>query len=240
MARSSPHDQSRTRRHSRPSSSRYQGWDKGLSERVPECGVGREPNGVRAPAWPSSRKILVAQTWDPMVRYSPDTRRPMPSISISIRARERALQLLSTSRGRLPSLPCALFILTTSFPIAVHAATEDHGAELFASGIVSTTDHDELTPTFSPDGQRLVIVRRSRGGTFTLVELRREDLGWRLVGPLPFSGTHFLRYPRGPVTVLRPRRQAPLLSGPTTARRRPPADRRSPAGRQSMGGRGGW
>ncbi len=59
---------------------------------------------------------------------------------------------------------------------------------LFAPDTITTAAHDELTPTFSPDGQRLVFARRLEGGRFTLHESRRVGSGWSAPAAVPFSG----------------------------------------------------
>lgn len=59
---------------------------------------------------------------------------------------------------------------------------------LFAPDTITTAAHDELTPTFSPDGQRVVFVRRVEGGRFTLHESRRVGGGWSAPAAVPFSG----------------------------------------------------
>jgi len=65
--------------------------------------------------------------------------------------------------------------------------------EIFAPGIISTNDHFETSPAFSPDGKEFYFSRTPRlnwdEGAFTLVTTEKKE-GWTKPKVAPFSGMH--------------------------------------------------
>lgn len=65
------------------------------------------------------------------------------------------------------------------------------GPRLFAPGVISTGDaSDDLFPTFSPYGERLLFVRRLPGGVFTIYESRWQGGAWTEPVMASFSGRY--------------------------------------------------
>ncbi len=87
-------------------------------------------------------------------------------------------------------MPCRSTSALAAAALLVAVAPARAQIEPFAPGVVATEAHDELAATLSPDGRRLVFVRRAEGGPFTLHEAHRTPDGWTEPNPLPFSGTH--------------------------------------------------
>ncbi|MFW6078837.1 MAG: hypothetical protein ACODAE_04405 [Gemmatimonadota bacterium] len=62
-------------------------------------------------------------------------------------------------------------------------------ATVFAPGVVSTEDHDDLNAALAPHGREVYFVRRASGGPFTIhVSRRLRDGGWSESEVAPFSG----------------------------------------------------
>lgn len=91
---------------------------------------------------------------------------------------------MRVSRPRISAWIGAIALILVVGP--VHGTAQ---MRVFEPGIVSTVGHDDLTPSFSPDGGRMVFARREPGGTFTLYESFRSGEGWSNPEVVPFSGS---------------------------------------------------